>query len=257
MIARLLLIFLFAFAPLGVHAEQQRMDSYPWAKSSKKKVKPKKAPSKRPSKKKPGKKAKAEKVTKAPEPEVKKVEAQPRVPAAAPAPAPVVAAEAPASPFPGSVPIVAATAPSLTAGSGHYLREFESGFGQLVLGTQAVSFNALYRFRVSSRRALYAGVDMQFALFSTGHYFGLLPGVWHNWTLRAAPLLTLSLGALAGPAFCHLLTGLPDTSVGAFGEMSISFELDDLATVRGQFRSGIVGGRVAFGTHLLVGFRFR
>lgn len=98
---------------------------------------------------------------------------------------------------------------------------------------------------------------MTFSLTSAGYYFGLFPGVWYDFILQETPLAHLTVGFLLGPAFCRGMAGIADVTFATFGEASISFELDDLTTVRGQFRPGIVGGRLAFGMNVLIGFRFR
>jgi hypothetical protein len=251
---KVLCFLLCAALCLPGFAERQRLETYPWAKSKRNQQQTKKKKKKTKAKKGRGKK-KAEA-------DVPATESPPRATANAPQgsvrePSAYSKAQAAPNPFPGSIPVVAATAPGLPSRSGRYLREFESGFGQFVLGAPAVAFNAQMRFLLSPRRSLYVGADHTFALFASGYYFSLLPGAWYNFTLVSGPLATLSLGVLAGPAFTQGLAGIPGVALTAFGEASISFEIDDLATVRGQFRPGVVGGRLAFSMALLIGFRFR
>jgi len=156
------------------------------------------------------------------------------------------------------VPAVEAPAPSpMYSNPNRYRREFESGFGQMVLREPAVVYTAQTRFGLGTALPLYIGADLQFALFSPGYFFTLLPGIWYDFVLFSAPSATLSLGVLAGPAFAHRLAGVSDNGFAAFGEASLAFEIDDLSTVRGQFRPGIVGGRLAFVMTMLIGFRFR
>jgi hypothetical protein len=138
-----------------------------------------------------------------------------------------------------------------------FKREFESGFGQMVLHEPAVVYSAQTRFALGTQLPLYVGADLQFALFSPGYFFSLMPGIWYDFVLRSVPAATLSLGVLAGPAFGHRLAGISNNLFAAFGEASVAFEIDDLSTVRGHFRPGIVGGRVAFVMTMLIGFRFR
>ncbi len=138
-----------------------------------------------------------------------------------------------------------------------YRREFQSGMGLLLLGRPALTLNAQAHFLLNSVRPLYWGLDMTFSLPASGHYFALLPGLWYDVVLRAAPLAHFTFGALLGGAFSKGLDGLAPFAFSIFAEGSISFELDDLTTVRGQFRPGIVGGSFAFGMNVLIGFRFR
>lgn len=245
---RALLAFLLLAGSQPAWSENQKLDSYPWAKSKHPRSSTKTQPKKKKSKKK--KKTHADAGgTEAPPSGMASAD---RMPTATP--------KGPSedkNPFPGSVPVVAGTAPLLANSSHLYAREFESGFGQLLVAMPSVAFDALFKFRISHSRPLYLGIDGTYSLFSTGYYLSLMPGLWYNFTLRATPFANLTVGLLTGPAFCKSVVGMPNNSYGVFGEASISFELDDLTTVRGQFRPGIVGGRVAFSTAMLIGFRFR
>lgn len=157
--------------------------------------------------------------------------------------------EAPFIPAPVTLPVVRQATP--------YRSEFLSGLGVLVLEGAAVALNTQFRFVAPGARSVYLGVDGTYGLFRSGSYLSVWPGLWVDFVLDPAPLAHLTLGVLGGPAFSRGLPSLADVSLGALGELSISFEVDDLSTVRGQFRSGIVGGRFVFGMVVLFGFRFR
>lgn len=161
-----------------------------------------------------------------------------------------------AVPVTGGEYVAAQIVPTDLPGYGtRYERAFESGFGLFVLGEPAVSFNPQMRWKWKSRRATYWGIDGQFSLFQTGTYLHVAPALWYDFILRSSPFFTLTLGALAAPAFSR---GLPQANVtfAAFGELSLAFEIDDLASVRGQFRPGIVGGSFAYAMGFLIGFQF-
>jgi hypothetical protein len=142
-------------------------------------------------------------------------------------------------------------------GTKFYKTEILSGLGLMLLGQPALALQFQSHFLLNPRRPLYLGADLSFALASPGYYFGLYPGAWYNFPLAENPLLHLTFGVLMGPAFCYQMLPIPPVSFAALGEASLSFEMDDLATVRGQFRTGIVGDVFSFGLQALIGFRFR
>jgi hypothetical protein len=159
--------------------------------------------------------------------------------------------EVPFVPPPVTVPVARAAAPV------HYRSEFLSGLGVLVLDGAALTLNTQFRFAFPKARSMYLGVDGTYGLFAVGTILSVWPGLWFDFVLDPVPLAHLTLGVLAGPTFSQGGSPLPAFSIGTTGELSISFEIDDLSTVRGQFRSGIVGGRFVFGMVVLFGFRFR
>ncbi len=138
-----------------------------------------------------------------------------------------------------------------------YRREFQSGFGVFTLVTPGAGFNVQIRFLSDDKEPLYFGVDGQFALFQSSHFLSVLPGAWYDLRLAPSPLLTLSFGIVAGPAFTAHTAVVPGTTYAIFGEMKLAWEIDDLASVHGQFKPGIVGGRFAYAMGILIGFRFR
>lgn len=164
------------------------------------------------------------------------------------------------APTPVAVPTttqVAIVDPGLPSRTTRYYREFNSGFGVLAVAIPGVVLQTQMRFLSSRKRAVYFGFDGQFGLFDPAFYLSLMPGVWYDFVLRHQPLATLTFGLTAGPSFSKGLPAIPDQSFAVFGEIGLSYELDDLAAVRVLFRPGVVGGRFAMGSSLLMGFRFR
>jgi hypothetical protein len=103
---------------------------------------------------------------------------------------------------------------------------------------------------------LYLGAEFNFSLFSPGSLFSVLIGGWHEFKIRGAPKLSLSLGAVIGPGFTNQLPYLPITPLVGLLDIAISQEIDDFMSVRGQFRPGIVGRYLAFMMNFNVSFRF-
>ncbi|MBY0372260.1 hypothetical protein K2X33_16385 [bacterium] len=161
--------------------------------------------------------------------------------------------EAPSTPAPASNN----TARHTLERPGTFRRQFLSGFGTLTLDVPTVALDSQLRFLVSDRWPLYVGGDVLIALPTYGHFLSANAGVWYDFLLAAEPAATLSVGVLGGPAFVRRIPGYPDSSITAFVDASIGFEIDELASVRGQVRPGIVGGRFAFSVAALIGFRFR
>ncbi len=113
------------------------------------------------------------------------------------------------------------------------------------------------RFLSSRKRPVYFGIDGQFGLFDPAFFLSLMPAFWYDFVLQYQPLATLTLGLAAGPSFSKGLPSIPDQSFAVFAEIGLSYELDDLATVRVLFRPGVVGGRFSMASSVLMGFRFR
>lgn len=140
---------------------------------------------------------------------------------------------------------------------GSYRRQFLSGFGMMTLGIPAAAFFAQTRFLVGDEWPLYVGAELNMALPDNSHYFGFHAGAWWEFVLAPSPAATLSVGMVGGPGFVKRIPGFADSTVGVFADAGISFEIDELATIRGQARPGIVDGKFAFSLAALIGFRFR
>jgi hypothetical protein len=168
-----------------------------------------------------------------------------------PPPEPVAPAFTPAA------TLVAIGGSALPSRSSRYFREFNSGFGLLAFTIPGVVLQTQMRFLSSRKLPVYFGIDGQFGLFDPAFFLSLMPGVWYDFVLRYQPLATLTFGLTAGPSFAKGIPLVPDQSFAIFGEVGLSYELDDLAAVRVLFRPGVVGGRFAMGSSLLMGFRFQ
>ena len=102
----------------------------------------------------------------------------------------------------------------------------------------------------------YVGPEINFALFSPGSIFSTLVGGWYVMRIEGAPTLGLSLGLSAGPAFPSFVPELSSTALAVFGDATISQDVDDLVTIRGQFRPGMVGRFFSFMMAFNLCFRF-
>ncbi len=104
---------------------------------------------------------------------------------------------------------------------------------------------------------LYFGPEFTFALYSPGSLFSVAAGGWYDFPIYGTPHLTLSLGAVVGGAIASDLPQFPSTSLIGFLDVSLSQELDDLTSVRAQFRPGIIHHSVAYMMNFSLSFRFR
>lgn len=192
-------------------------------------------------------KAKAKTKVRRPAAEIKKRVEKKKIAEAIPAP------PSPAMPTTTQLAIVDSALPTRTS---RYFREFNSGFGVLAFSLPGVVLQTQIRFLSSRKRPIYFGIDGQLGLFDPAFFLSLMPAIWYDFVLRYQPLATLTFGLAAGPSFSKGIPSVPDQSFAIFGEVGLSYELDDLAAVRVLFRPGVVGGRFAMGSSLLMGFRF-
>jgi hypothetical protein len=102
----------------------------------------------------------------------------------------------------------------------------------------------------------YFGPEVNFSLFSPGSILDFLVGGWYEFRVYGAPRLSINLGALGGPAFANSMPGLNSVNLAAFFDACIVQEVNDLVSVRGQFRPGYLAGNFAFMMNFNVSFRF-
>lgn len=132
---------------------------------------------------------------------------------------------------------------------------FNSMMGIHVADGSGFVIGGQFGFIVGKQVPFYAGPEMNFTLFSKGNLFESLGGAWYEISL-GSPTLRLHTGLLAGIALAKDLPSFPEIGYAAYLDASIAEEIDELASIRGQFRPGYSGGRFAFMMNFSVGFRF-
>ncbi len=103
----------------------------------------------------------------------------------------------------------------------------------------------------------YIGPEFTFVLYSPGSIFSLAAGGWYDFRVYGSPHLTLSVGAIAGTGFTSYLPQFPNSPFVGFLDISLSQELDDLASIRAQFRPGIIDKSIAYMMNISLSFRFQ
>lgn len=103
----------------------------------------------------------------------------------------------------------------------------------------------------------YLGPEFTFVLYSPGSLFSVAGGGWYDFKIYNSPRLVLSIGAVFGSGFTNSLPQFPNRLFLSFLDISLSEELDDLASVRVQFRPGIVNKSVAYTMSFSLSFRFQ
>jgi len=103
----------------------------------------------------------------------------------------------------------------------------------------------------------YIGPDIGFSLFSPGSLITASFSAWYELRIYGAPRLSMSLGAGLGPAIASSTPQFGSVTYQAFLEGCIVQQINDIASVRGQFRPTFVGGYVGFNGNLNVQFRFQ
>lgn len=110
---------------------------------------------------------------------------------------------------------------------------------------------------VRAKRSLrfYIGPELNFTLFPSGHLFNVMGSTWFEIPLPDSTDLSLHLGALAGIGFSENVPNLARTHFTCYFDIAVAQDIDDLVTIRGQIRPGLVAGKMAFMMNFNVGFR--
>ncbi len=103
----------------------------------------------------------------------------------------------------------------------------------------------------------YVGPDVGFSLFSPGSTIGTAASAWYELRIYGAPRLSMTMGAGIGPVITSNTGQFKSVTYQGFLDGCIVQEINDLASVRGQFRPAVVGGYFGFNVNLDVQFRFQ
>jgi len=84
----------------------------------------------------------------------------------------------------------------------------------------------------------------------------VLVGGWYDVRVDTPTHLSLAFGLLSGVGFSSGLPQIKPASLVTYLDLAISQELDELVTVRGQLRPGMVGRYFSYQMNVNVCFRF-
>lgn len=129
-----------------------------------------------------------------------------------------------------------------------------TNLGITVSQGSALAASMQFGFNLFPAHRLYLGPELNFSLYSPGSVLGTLVDVWYEFYVQTR--LSLSGGVAAGPAFSTQIPTLSTTSLMLLGELTISQELDDLVSIRGQLRPGIFERQFALQICFSLSFRF-
>lgn len=133
---------------------------------------------------------------------------------------------------------------------------FSSGFGVQVLSKPGLALQAQMLFSVNKRRTYYVGPDITYALFAPGSALTTGAALWYDMRLYGSPRLSAIFGLIAGPSFTTSLGGFSHTTYALLLDLALVQEVDDLISVKGQFRPGILGNTFTYVMSFQVAFRF-
>jgi hypothetical protein len=137
-----------------------------------------------------------------------------------------------------------------------YRYKLNNSLGVTMSQSYALVIASQFGFAASRTRPWYVGPEVNFSLFSPGSILAVMASAWYEMRVYGAPRLSIALGAAAGPAFTSQIPNTATTTVAYFLEGTIGQDIDDLVTIRGQFRPGMIGNYFAFQMNLNVSFRF-
>jgi len=126
----------------------------------------------------------------------------------------------------------------------------------IVKGSSALSMGGQFGYAFWDKTPVYIGPEVSFSLNSPGSLISVLGGAWYEVKIHRTPRMGLAGGVLAGMAIPSSHPTVKSASIAAFLDTAISQEVNDLVSVRGQFRPGFIGSHFAFMMNFNVAFRF-
>lgn len=133
---------------------------------------------------------------------------------------------------------------------------FSSGFGVQVLDKPGLALQGQLLFSVNKRRTYYLGPDLTYTLYAPGSSLTTAIALWYELKVYGAPRLSCLFGLVTGPSFNQGVGGFANTTYALFLDLALVQEVDDLISVKGQFRPGILGGTFTYVMAFQVAFRF-
>ena len=133
---------------------------------------------------------------------------------------------------------------------------FSSGFGVQVLDKPGLALQGQLLFSVNKKRTYYLGPDITYTLYAPGSSLTTAIALWYELKVYGAPRLSCLFGLVAGPSFNQGVGGFSNTTYALFLDLALVQEVDDLISVKGQFRPGILGGTFTYVMGFQVAFRF-
>lgn len=129
-----------------------------------------------------------------------------------------------------------------------------SGYGFQTLHRVGFTFQAQIHFPINTSHSLFMGPDVTYTLFSPGEALQVAIGIWKEWLFYENPRMSALVGLSAGPAFTNNL-GTPPTSYAVLLDISLVQQLDDLVSVKAQFRPGLLAGDFTNGMTFQIVFK--
>jgi len=137
-----------------------------------------------------------------------------------------------------------------------YSYKLNTFLGLHLAGNSALSLGGQFARLLDDLGTIYGGVELDFSVFSDGRILTPLLGAWYELRVAGAPRLSLGVGGLAGVGFNSGVAGQPSTALALYLDTFISQDVDDLVSVRGQLRPGILGKHFSFLMAFSMTFRF-
>lgn len=145
---------------------------------------------------------------------------------------------------------------SSTAEARFYRYELNNFLGVQVTDQWGSMVGAQFGLAPVKRTVFYVGPEVSFSNFPGGSLFEVLASGWYEVRIYGAPRLSLAFGLLAGVGVASNLPKLGSVCTITYLDVGISQEISDLASVKGSFRPGFVGGYYSFIMSLGVTFHF-
>lgn len=134
-----------------------------------------------------------------------------------------------------------------------YLR-INTMVGVQVLDGSALNIGMQFAARVN-KRGWYMGPELSYALYAPSSLTYIMLGGWREFGSLEADKIGYSIGAVGGVAEPREVLTISKTTYAFFLDFALSQGIDDLSVIRGQFRPGIIGGKLVFVMNFNVAFK--
>jgi hypothetical protein len=136
-----------------------------------------------------------------------------------------------------------------------YKYRLNSGLGARILTTANFSIHTSFPIGFFAPKPLFIGPVVDFSTQTNGYTLATLVGAWYEFRIKSSPRLGVWLGFNTGLEFSSA-SGIASQGLAIFADGALVQEVDDLVSVKAQFRPGLVGGAMAFYVSFCFTFRF-
>jgi hypothetical protein len=135
-----------------------------------------------------------------------------------------------------------------------YRYRLNYGVGLHELEGSALLLYCEFAYAVFHNLPIYLGPTFNFSLYPQGSILAVGVSGWYERPISTH--LSLTVGVTGAPEFVSNIAPLPGTTYSALLDLGFMREVDDLASLRARFSTGLEGGELGFVFSVNMSFRF-